>query len=99
VLPSATLDLAVLRAVPVAGEPRRVHLELVRRGRLVMPAVLALRMMGGGEKRVTIPAEAWRQAGAISIDVQVEADVKEVVLDPDHKLPLADRAGQPVQVR
>jgi hypothetical protein len=98
-LRGSTLDLAVLRAVPVAGEPRRVHLELVSRGRLVMPAVLALRMVGGREKRMTISVEAWRQASAISIDVPVEADVKEVVLDPDHKLPLADRAGQPVQVR
>jgi hypothetical protein len=98
-LRSARLDLAILRAVPVAGEPRRVHLELVNRGRLVMPAVLALRMVGGGVQLVTIPAEAWRQSGAISIDVLVDGDVKEVVLDPDHKLPLADRASGAVQVR
>jgi hypothetical protein len=48
---------------------------------------------------MTIPVEAWRQSGAISMDVLVDADVKEVVLDPDHKLPLADRAAGPVQVR
>ena len=98
-LRSAKLDLAVVRAVPVAGEPRRLHLELVNRGRLIMPAVLELRMAGGGVQRVTIPAEAWRQSNTLSMDVAVRGEVKEVVLDPDHKLPLADRAAKPVEVR
>jgi len=44
----ARLDLTVTRAVPVAGEPRRLHLELANRGRLIMPAVLELHMAAGG---------------------------------------------------
>ena len=98
-LRSARLDLAVTRAVPVAGEPHRLHLELVNRGRLVMPALLELRMSAGDAQRITIPAEAWRQSNTLSIDVPVSGDVKEVVLDPDHKLPLSDRMAHPVEVR
>jgi hypothetical protein len=99
VLRSAKLDMAVTRAVPAAGEPRRLHLEMVNRGRLIMPAVLELHMVGGGAQRIMIPAEAWRQSGMLSIDVPVGGDVKEVILDPDHKLPLADRVVRPVAVR
>jgi hypothetical protein len=98
-LRSARLDLAVTRAVPVAGEPHRLHLELVNRGWLVMPALLELRMSAGDAQRITIPAEAWRQSNTLSIDVPVSGDVKEVVLDPDHKLPLSDRMADPVEVR
>ena len=43
---NARLDLAITRAVPVAGEPRRLHLELANRGRLIMPASLELHMAG-----------------------------------------------------
>jgi hypothetical protein len=93
------LDLAVVQALPVAGEPRRMHLELVNRGRLVMPALVELRMVAGGVQRVTVPAEAWRQGNVLSMDVAVGGEVKEVVLDPDHKLPLADRASEAVTVR
>jgi hypothetical protein len=98
-LRSVRLDLAVNRAVPVAGEPRRLHLELANHGRLVMPAILELRLDAGGTQRITIPAETWRQSNTLSMDVAVSGDVKEVVLDPDHKLPLADRALHPVPVR
>ena len=94
---NARLDLAVNRALPVAGEPRRLHLELVNRGRLVLPAVLALRLTDGTVQQITIPAEAWRQSNTLSIDIPVSGDVKEVVLDPDHKLPLAQRPTDPVQ--
>ncbi len=96
---NASLDLAVTRALPVAGEPRRLHLELVNRGRLVLPAVLALRHTDGTVQQITIPVEAWRQSNTLSIDIPVSGDVRDVVLDPDHKLPLAQRAADPVQVR
>ena len=56
-----------------------------------MPALLELRMAAGDAQRITIPVEAWRQSNTLSIDVPVSGDVKEVVLDPDHKLPLSDR--------
>jgi hypothetical protein len=95
-LRSARLDLAVTRAVPVADEPHRLHLELVNRGRLVMPALLELRMSAGDAQRITIPTEAWRQSNTLSIDVPVSGDVKEAVLDPDHKLPLSDGIAHPV---
>jgi hypothetical protein len=93
------LDLAVNRALPVAGEPLRLHVELVNRGRLVMPVVLELRLADGTAQQVTIPAEAWRQSNTLSTDIPVSNEVKEVVLDPDHKLPLAQRATDPVKVR
>jgi hypothetical protein len=85
--------------VPAAGDPRRLHLELANRGRLVMPARLELRMAAGDPHRITIPVEAWRQSNTLSIDVPVNGDVKEVVLDPDHQLPLSDRMLHPVEVR
>jgi hypothetical protein len=96
---SARLELAVTRAVPVAGEPRRLHLELANRGRLVMPATLELRMAAGGAQRVTIPVEAWRQSNTLSIDLPMSGDVSEVILDPDRKLPLSNRMDRPVEVR
>jgi hypothetical protein len=96
---SARLDLAVTRALPVAGEPRRLHLELANRGRLVMPVQLELHMAVGGAQRIVIPVEAWRRSDTISIDLPVSGDVSEVILDPDHKLPLSDRMAHPVEVR
>jgi hypothetical protein len=96
---SAKLDLSVTRAVPVAGEPRRLHLELSNRARLIMPATLELRLTHGGTQRLTVPAEAWRQSNTLSIDVPVSGEVKEVVLDPDHKLPLSGRMVHPLEVR
>ena len=98
-LRSAKLDLVLTRALLVAGEPRRLHLELLNRGRLIMPALLELRMVTGEARRVAVPVEAWRQGNTLSMDVAVDGDVKEVVLDPDHKLPLSGRADEPVQLR
>jgi aminopeptidase N len=96
---SARLDLSVTRAVPAVGEPRRLHLEMASHGRLVMPAELELRLEAGGAQRIIIPVEVWRQSNTPSIDVPVSGEVNEVVLDPDHKLPLSDRAPNPVKVR
>src|SRR5580698_3362744 len=76
VLRSASLDLVVNRAVPVAGEPRRLHLELANHGRLVMAAVLELRQEPGGAQRITLLVEAWRQSSVLSIDVPVPGDIK-----------------------
>jgi hypothetical protein len=98
-LRAARLDLAVTGAVTPAGPPRRVRVELANRGRLVMPAILELRLKDGGAKRVTVPVEAWRQSNTIAVDLPVDGEVTEIVLDPDHKLPLADRAAKPVKVR
>ena len=96
---NARLDLAINRAVLVAGEPPRLHLEVVNRGRLVMPAVVELRLTAGTVQRIVLPAEAWRQSDVLSMDLAVDGEVKEVVLDPDHRLPLADRSPSPVAVR
>jgi hypothetical protein len=96
---NARLDIAVTGAVPVVGEPRHLHLELANHGRLVMPVEMELRMAGGRSERITLPVEVWRQSNTPSIDVPVGGDVTEVILDPDHKLPLADRMSRPVSVR
>ena len=81
--------------MPVTGKSHRLHLEFANHGRLVMPATLELPIWSaGGAQRITIPAEAWRRSNTLSIDLPVIGDVREVVLDPDHKLPL-DEARDP----
>jgi hypothetical protein len=89
---SASLDIGVAKVGYVGGNAKNgLHVELVNRGELVMPMPLQVVFADGGQARFTVPVEAWMHGNTASFDLATDKPVAKVVLDPDHKLPEADR--------
>ena len=96
---NSTLDLAIAKAAYVDGDVQKgLGLELENRSKLIMPAPLDIAFADGTHQRLTVPVEAWFQSNTAKFDVPTDKEVKSVVLDPDHRLPLSDRSGTVLSV-
>ena len=90
---NAAVDIGVAKIAYIGGDPSKgLHLELTNRGKLVMPAPLDVAFRDGTHLRVTVPVEAWMQSNTAAFDLVTMKPVASVTIDPDHKLPEADRA-------
>jgi hypothetical protein len=93
-LETAALDMDVTKAGYVGGDPQKgLHVELRNHGRLVMPVPLDIGFRDGTHQRVTVPVEAWMQGDTAAFDLATGRPVSTLTLDPDHKVPDANRAG------
>ena len=90
---NAAVDIGVAKIAYIGGDPSKgLHVELTNRGKLVMPAPLDVAFRDGTHLRVTVPVEAWMQSNTAAFDLVTMKPVASVTIDPDHKLPEADRA-------
>ena len=88
-----TLDIAITGAAYVGGDAAKgVMVSLRDKGRLVMPAVLEAQTVGGGKVRTMVPVETWMHGVDAKVVVPTTAAVVRVVLDPERKIPDANRA-------
>jgi hypothetical protein len=58
-----------------------------------MPAKLQIRFADGSTQRMTIPVEAFFKSNTARLDLPTTMKVRDVTIDPDHKLPDDDRAN------
>jgi len=87
------LDMGVKSASYVDTDPGKgltVTLESVQK--LVMPATLRIQLADGSHLDRRIPVEAFLQ-GAPTLIVPTRQKVLSITIDPDHKLPDADRSN------
>ncbi|MFT4197811.1 MAG: M1 family metallopeptidase [Pseudoxanthomonas sp.] len=88
------LDMGVSAVAYVDHDPGKgVVVTLQSRQKLVMPATLRVELADGSHLDRRVPVEAWLQQTAPQILVPTTGKVVRVVLDPDAKLPDADRSN------
>ncbi|MBL7748378.1 MAG: M1 family metallopeptidase [Chitinophagaceae bacterium] len=59
--------------------------------KMVMPVTVLVKESNGKEHRLNLPVEIWQRGSGWTFDVPTTSEIKEVVLDPDKKLPDWDR--------
>lgn len=88
------LDQAVKGVKYVDNDPSKGALITVENlGKMPMPVLV--RITGTDEKGLDfkLPVEIWQRGGEWTFQVNTTGKIKEVVLDPDHKLPDTDRSN------
>ncbi|MBS0360571.1 MAG: M1 family peptidase [Proteobacteria bacterium] len=89
-------DMAVTEVVNDAAKGASVTVE--NRGQLVLPATLRVTYRDGKTKDLRIPVETWMQSGHHTYAIDGGA-VAEATIDPDHRLPDADRSNNTAKAK
>jgi hypothetical protein len=59
--------------------------------KMVMPVTVLVKEANGKEHRIDLPVEVWQRNSEWKFTVPTTSEIKEVILDPDNKLPEWDR--------
>ncbi|WP_434030292.1 M1 family metallopeptidase [[Pseudomonas] boreopolis] len=93
------LDMGVAKAEYVEHDPAKgVLVTLASRQKLVMPATLRIDLADGSHLDRRVPVEAWLQQAAPTVRVPTTQKIVHVTLDPDAKLPDADRGNNRLDI-
>jgi hypothetical protein len=93
------LDMGITAASYVDGDAAKgVQVSLASRQKLVMPATLRVDYADGSHEDLRIPVEAWRQSSVPQLTLPTTRKIRQLTLDPDHKLPDADRGNNSIAV-
>lgn len=88
------LDLGITGASYVDDDPAKgVTVNLVSQQKLVMPATLRIAFADGSQRDVRVPVETWRFGATPRLTLDTTKPIKSLTLDPDHKLPDANRGN------
>ncbi|HET7316219.1 MAG TPA: M1 family metallopeptidase [Sphingomicrobium sp.] len=95
------LDLAVTKITPFPkGAAFKGSLVTVASlDKLVLPATLRVTFADRTSRDVRLPAETWVRQPSTKVPVVSDSPVVAAVLDPDHKIPDADRSNNVVKTR
>lgn len=66
--------------------------------KLVMPATLRVQYSDNTHEDIRIPVETWMRTGKPSVVLPVTKTIKRASLDPEHKLPDADRSNNTIDL-
>ncbi|MBS0333850.1 MAG: M1 family metallopeptidase [Proteobacteria bacterium] len=89
-------DMAVTAVENDPAKGARVTVE--NRGQLVLPATLRVTFKDGKTRDMRIPVETWMQGGKHTYAIE-GGPVAEATVDPDHRLPDADRSNNSMQAK
>jgi len=88
------LDMAVTGASYVDNDAAKgVQVSFASKQKLVMPATLRVDYADGSHEDIRVPVEAWRQSATPKLALHTSKRIKTLTLDPEHKLPDADRGN------
>jgi hypothetical protein len=88
------LDMGVTGASYVDNDPAKgVTVNLVSKQKLVMPATLRVDFADGSHRDIRLPVETWRFSATPKLTLDTDRRIAKLELDPDHKLPDADRSN------
>jgi hypothetical protein len=60
---------------------------------MVMPVSVLIKEANGKETKINLPVEVWQRGAEWTFNVPTTSEIKEVVLDPDKKLPDYNRTN------
>jgi hypothetical protein len=55
--------------------------------KMPMPVTVLIKESNGKEQRIDLPVEVWQRGSEWTFSVSTTSEIKEVILDPDKKLP------------
>ena len=88
------LDMGITGASYVDNDPAKgVTVNLISKQKLVMPATLRIDFADGTHRDIRLPVETWRFSATPTITLETTKRIAKLELDPDHKLPDADRSN------
>jgi len=88
------LDMGLTAASYVDNDPAKgAVVTLASKQKLVMPATLRIDFADGTHEDTRVPVEAWRQSATPKLALHTSKRISKLTLDPDHKLPDADRGN------
>lgn len=85
VLNTWKFDVSVKSVVPVDGSYTSITLQLLEQ--MPMPVTVKVTDVNGDVQVLKLPVEVWQRGDSWTFPVQTKAAVKEVVVDPENKLP------------
>ncbi len=82
------LDQSVKAVKYVKDEPSNgAEIAIENMEKMVMPVTVLVKEMNGTEHKLNLPVEVWQRGAVWNFDVPSTSEIKEVILDPDKKLP------------
>lgn len=63
----------------------KISLQLLEK--MPLPVTVKVVDVNGGEQLISLPVEVWQRGDTWSFPVQTAAEIKEVIVDPEKKLP------------
>jgi hypothetical protein len=93
-------DMAVQKVAPSHGDWNQgADVTLANLDQLVLPNTLEVRYDDGSKSDVRIPVETWQQHRSFTLHVDGTHKVVSATLDPEHKLPEADRSNDVLNIK
>jgi hypothetical protein len=94
VLNTWKLDQAVKDVKYIENKPENgASITIQNMEQMVMPVTVLVKEANGKEQRVNLPVEVWQRGAEWTFAVHTTGEIKEVILDPDKKLPDYNRAN------
>ncbi len=88
VLNNWKLDQSVKAVKYVKDEPvNGAEIAIENMEKMVMPVTVLVKEMNGKEHKLDLPVEVWQRGAVWHFDVPSTSEIKEVILDPEKKLP------------
>lgn len=88
VLNSWKVDQSVKEVKYINNMPGRgTEITLENMEKMPMPVTLLVRESNGKEHTINLPVEIWQRGATWTVNVPTTSEIKEVVLDPEKKLP------------
>jgi hypothetical protein len=92
VLNTWKLDQAVKTVVYINEKPENgAAITIENLEKMPMPVTVLVKETNGREHRINLPVEIWQRGSEWTFGVPTSSEIKEVVLDPDKKLPDVNR--------
>jgi hypothetical protein len=94
VLNTWKLDQAVKNVKYIDSDPTKgSEITIQNLQKMVMPVTVLIKESNGNEQRINLPVEVWQRGANWTFGVHTTSEIKEVVLDPDKKLPDYNRSN------
>jgi aminopeptidase N len=88
VLNTWKIDQAVKGVKYIKDKPENgAEITIENLEKLPMPVTVLVKESNGKEQRIDLPVEIWQRGAQWTFAVPTTSDIKEVILDPDKKLP------------
>jgi hypothetical protein len=94
VLNTWKLDQAVKTVSYIDDKPTNgSEITIQNQEKMVMPVIVLVKEANGKEHTIKLPVEIWQRGATWTFSVPTTSDIKEVILDPDKKLPDYNRTN------